>query len=196
MAAQRKPIDAVSISYDVLAQLLAKAIHVPELTKAINSNLLAKIMETTLNLPTDLRSAQLAALHCLESAMRHYSGAAGIGKATTEKFILSFVDSVDDALVAASGRCLLLLQQTRGGGAQSAAHKLAWSQLQSFALGTLNELLDGCFANTSEFVDTLQGTSDRLPLVPLQLSDEPVLRATQLTTRFQNVCKYLQISLL
>lgn len=196
VVAQRKPQSAVAVAFDVLAQLLDKAVHVPELTKAINGNLLAKIMETTLNLPADMRDAQIAALRFLESAMRLYSGAAGIGKSTTEKFILSFVDSSDDTLVAASGRCLLLLQQTRGGGAQSAAHKLAWSQLQTLILGTLHDLLDGCFANTSEFIDTLTGTAERLPLSSLQLSDEPILRANQLVTRFRNVCKFLQIALL
>lgn len=148
-------------------------------------------MESTLNLPAE---AHFAALKFLEVAMKTYPGAAGIGKTSTEKFIFSFIDSHDEVLVRQSAKCLHLLQQTRGGGAQSSAHKLAWTNLQLSLLGSIHELLNGIYANTSEVVDGFAGI-ERLPITDLQLSDEPFARTKQITTRFKNLCKYFQIAL-
>lgn len=149
-------------------------------------------MESTLNLP---ENAHFCALKFLEIAMKTYPGAAGIGKTVTEKFILSFVDSQNEALVTQSAKCLHLLQQTRGGGAHSSAHKLAWTHLQLCLLGSIHELLNGIYSNTSEIVDGFTGT-ERLAIAELQLSDEPILRTLQLVTRFKNLCRYLQVVLL
>lgn len=76
----------------------------------MSNNLLAKIMESTIGLPA---GTHFAALKFLEVAMQTYPGAAGLAKAATEKFILSFVDTQDNALVVQSGKCLQLLQQVR-----------------------------------------------------------------------------------
>lgn len=94
----------------VIGKLLRKSTHVPEITKAISNTLLSKIIECTRTLPA---GTHYGALRFLQLALSTYPGAAGITKTTTEKYILSFVDSDDDSLVTEAARCMQLLQQVK-----------------------------------------------------------------------------------
>lgn len=77
----------------------------------MSNTLLSKILENLRLLPVDNHPE---ALILLEEALRLFPGAAGITKITTEKFLLSFVDSDNAGTVKQSARCLHLLQQVNG----------------------------------------------------------------------------------
>lgn len=189
ICAQKKPIECISLAYNVLGTLLKKSIHIPELSKAISGNLLSKIIETISASHTP-SIAHFAALKFLEIAMITFAGPCGSSKKQIQTFVLSFVDSQTDDIVKQTGKCLQLLQQIRGGGAQGISHKNAWAQLQSQLLGSLHEHLSALFTNTIETFDDGGEQMETLDVPEIELSDEPLPRALQLETRFVNICKY------
>lgn len=105
-------MESISLAYNVLGTLLKKSIHVPELSKAISSNLLSKIIETNSHSHTP-SIAHFSALKFLEIAMITFAGPCGSSKKAIETYILSFVDSQNDDIVKQTGKCLQLLQQVR-----------------------------------------------------------------------------------
>lgn len=194
ICAQKKPAATVCLSYEVINDILAKSVHIPDLGKAISSNLLCKIIESVNGLPSE---CHLSALKCLENCMKQYAGPCGSSRAIIDRFLGSFIDSSDPILVNISGKCLLQLQQVRGGNVQGTSLKSAWSNLQLQLLGSLHVILNQLFANTAETYDGYNFDEEiaTLKVVELNLSPEPVERATQLLTRFKNLCEYLRIVL-
>lgn len=190
----KKPSATVCLSYEVISDILVKSVHIPDLGKAIASNLMGKIMETVNDLPTE---CHLAALKCVENCMQLYAGPSGASRGIIDRFLANFVDSSNHALVIQSGKCLLQLQQVRGGNTQGTSVKSAWSNLQLQLLGSLHTILNQLFANTNETYDGYNFDEDIVTLKTpeLNLSPEPVQRATQLVTRFKNLCDFLRIAL-
>lgn len=191
---QKKPAAAVCLSYDVIIDLLEKSIHIPELGKSIASNLLSKIIESVNGLSGE---SHLAALKCIETCMKLYPGPCGSSRTIIDRFLATFVDDTDRTLVRQSGKCLHLLQQVRGGGSQGLSQKNAWALLQTQLIGSLHSILDQIYANTAETYDgNSYATDAELLKVPeLLLNAEPVARATQLVTRFQNLSEYFRVIL-
>lgn len=194
ICARKKPAATVCLSYEVISDILTKSVHIPDLGKAIASNLLSRIIETVNGLSPE---CHLVALKCLENCMKLYAGPSGASRAIVDRFLATFIDSTDQALVIHSGRCLLQLQQVRGGNTQGTSVKNAWTNLQSQLLGSLHGLLNQIFANATETYDGFN-IDEELPTLKtaeLHLKPEPVERATQLFTRFKNLCQYLRIVL-
>lgn len=190
---QKKPSAVVSLSYEVISDILTKSIIIPDLGKTISSTLLSKIIESINGLPSE---CHFAALKCLEICMKLYSGPSGLSRGIIDRFLCGLVDSTNHSLVLQTAKCLHLLQQVRGGGAQGMSHKGAWYALQSQLLGSLHRTLDDIYANTMETYDgndTVQMVT--LKTTELNLSIEPLERATQLVTRFKNLCEYLRVAL-
>lgn len=194
ICAQKKPAATVSLACDIINDILAKSVHIPDLGKAISSNLLSKIIESVNGLPPE---CHLAALKCLENCMKFYAGPSGASKGAIERFLGQFIDSTNRAVVICSGKCLLQLQQVRGGSAQGTSVKSAWSNLQSQILGSLHGIMNQLFVNATETYDGFNFDEEitTLKVAELNLSPEPIERATQLLTRFRNLCEYLRIAL-
>lgn len=194
ICAQKKPAATVCLGYEVISDILVKSVHIPDLGKAIASNLLSKIVESVNGLPPE---CHLAALKCLETCMKLYAGPSGASRAIIDRFLTTFIDSTNQSLVIQSGKCLLQLQQVRGGSAQGTSVKGAWSNLQSQLFGSLHTILNQLFANTTETYDGFNFDEEitTLKTVELNLSPEPIQRATQLLTRLKNVVDYLRIAL-
>lgn len=198
ICAQKKPAATVCLSYEVIGEILVKSVHIPDLGKAIASNLLSKIIESVSGLPAE---CHLAGLKCLEACMKLYAGPSGASRAIIDRFIGTFIDSTNQALVIQSGKCLLQFQQVRGGGGgaggQGISVKGAWSNLQSQLLGSLYTILNQLFANATETYDGFNFDEEitTLKAIELNLSPEPIQRATQLLTRFKNLTDYLRIAL-
>lgn len=163
----------------------------PEISKAISNNLLLKILETV---PSTPPVAVSAALKFLETAMKIYPGPSGALRTFIEKFILSFVDSIDESLLKQSAKCLQLLQQVRGSGSHGSTHKVSWGQLHLQIIGSIHEMLDAVYINTDETVDGSEH-DDRLKIEQLTLKDEPINRVSQLVTRLRNLCTILEVVL-
>lgn len=194
ICASKKPAAAVCLSYEVINDLIAKSVHIPDLGKAISSNLLSKIIESVNGLPPE---CHLSALKCIENCMKYYAGPSGSSRAIIDRFLGTFIDSTNHALVIQSGKCLLQLQQVRGGNVHGTSLKGAWSNLQLQILGSLHLILNQLFAKATETYDGYNFDEEiaTLKVAELNLSPEPVERATQLLTRFKNLCDYLRIAL-
>lgn len=131
---QKKPAATVCIGYEFMSDNLVKSVHIPDLGKAIASNLLSKIIESVNGLPAE---CHLAALKCLETCMKLYTGPSGPSRSFIDRFLGTFIDTTNQAIFIQSGKCLLQLQQVRGGNVQGTSIKGAWSNLQSQLLGSL-----------------------------------------------------------
>lgn len=194
---QDKNAAAVNIAYDVIKCILEKSVDIPELSKSIASSLLSKIVESVNGVPVQ---SQLAALKCLETCMKLYPGPCGSSRGHIDRFLSTFVDDVNPINVRQAAKCLHLLQQVRGGNVHGLSQKNAWSLLQSQLIMNLHKTLDQIFANTVESCDEVNYNSNEtetfnIKLPELTLSAEPVVRATQLTQRFWNLCQYLRVAL-
>lgn len=191
---QKKPAATISVACDVINDILAKSVHIPELGKAISNNLLSKIIESLIGLPPE---CHLAALKCLENCMRHYAGPCGSSKGGIERFLGQFIDSTNRLAVIHSAKCWLQLQQVRGGSAQGTSVKAAWTNFQSQILGSLHGTMNQLFAKATETYDGYNFDEEitMLNVSELSLSPEPIERATQLSTRLRNLCEYLRIAL-
>lgn len=188
---QKQPIDCIPLAYNVLGKLLEKSTHIPDLGKSIASNLLSKIVESTVNVPP---SAALAAMKCLEICMRTYPGPCGVVKGYIAKSHLKVIDTHNEIELEQAAKCLHLLQQVRGGGAQGISHKNSWTEYQLQLIGTLHEHFDLLFANAAETFDG-SNVKERLNIPELNLRPEPVIRASQLITRITNLTEFLRVML-
>lgn len=190
----RGPTAQVNLSYSIISMFVAKSIHLPDLGKTISSNHLSKIIEGIVEQPIE---CQLAAIKCLECCMKHYAGPCGASRGIIERFLVSFVDGHRRSLVLQGGKCLHQLQQIRGGTVQGLSQKNAWKQYQEQLLGSLHAALNQIYANITETYDGyhFDDTISTLKIPELNLSAEPIQRATQLIVRFQNLCDLLRIAL-
>lgn len=184
----------ICLSYEVANDILLKSVFIPDLGKAIANNLLSKLIESVNVVPSE---CHLAALKCLENCMKLYAGPSGASRGIIDRFIGNFIDSTSQELVFQSGKCLLQLQQIRGGSVQGTSLKSAWSNLQSQLLVSLHALLNQLFVNTTETYDGVNFDDETsvVKAVELNLSPEPIERTTQLLTRFKNLCEYIRIAL-
>lgn len=191
---QKKPAVTVCLGYEVINDILVKSIHIPDLGKNIASNSLSKIVESIIGSSPE---CHLAALKCLETCMKLYAGPSGASRVIIDRFLGTFIDSRNHALVIQSGKCLIQLQQVRGGSVHGHSVKSTWSDLQSQLLGSLHTILNQLFEKTTETYDGFNFDDEltTLKTVEFNLSPEPVQRATQLLTRFENIIDYLRIAL-
>lgn len=194
---QDKDPTTVNIAYDVIKTLLEKSVDIPELSKSVAGNLLSKVIETVNGVPIQ---SQLAALKCLETCMKLYPGPCGSSRGHIDRFLSSFIDDVNPVTVRQAAKCLQRFQQIRGGNVHGLSQKNAWSLLQTQLIMNLHKVLDQIFANTVESCDevnynTNDSESTNFKLPELMLSAEPVVRATQLSQRFCNLCQYLRVTL-
>lgn len=170
--AQKKSAATISVACDVINEILAKSVHIPELGEAISNSLLSKIIESVIGLPPECHLA-------------------------IERFLSQFVDSTNRPGVIHIAKCWLQLQQVRGGSAQGTSVKIAWTTFQSQILGRLHGIMNQLFANATETFDGYNFDEEIITLnvAELNLSREPVDRATQLSMRFRYLCDYLRIAL-
>lgn len=194
---QEKNSVTVNIAYDVICNILEKSIHIPELNKTIASSLLSKIVES-LNAITD--ECHYEGLKCLEVCMSLYPGPCGSSRIHIERFLSNFIDDINPKMVRQAAKCLLLLQQVRGGSVHGLSQKCAWSLLQTRLILSLHKILNQYFSNTVESFDDVNHNSmdsgtHNIKLPELNLSADPVARTSQLSIRFSNLCHYLRVAL-
>lgn len=192
ICAQKKPSATVSLSYEVISDMLAKSVHIPDLAKSVVSSSLGKIIESVNGQPPE---CHVAALKCLETCMKYYAGPCGSSRAIIDRFLCNQIDSTNRALVLQSGKCLHSLQQLRSGSVQGMSQKGIWALFQSQLLGSLHATLDEIYAHTTETYSRDSKEVVTLKMAELSLSSEPLERATQLTIRFRNLCDFLRIAL-
>jgi rRNA processing/ribosome biogenesis len=184
----------VKLGFVVLKKLITRSQLIPEATKNVGNNHFAKIVDTLVNCP---EQARLEALDCMAECMKVYAGPCGVHKGQFEAFLMGQIDASDENVVRSVGKCLLLLQQTRGGGTQGSLHKTAWAELQNKLLGSLHNCLDQLYANVTETYDAhTEDNFEALKLADLKLSSEPVTRVAQLYLRFTNLMKILEAVLM
>lgn len=195
---QKYSSSATLLAYNLIEDFLEKSVHIPDLGKAITSNLLSKIIESIQGLP---RECFLSALKCVETCMRIYPGSCGASRGIIERFLENFIDENDVGLVQRVGKCHHMLQQVRGGGNQGIKQKDSWSIHQLRLIHLIHDVLDLIFQHTSETVDgnvpidneDLKKAIARWP--SLKLITDPLPRITALFIRLRNLCKFLQITL-
>lgn len=123
-----------------------------------------------------------------------FPGACAPVRGKLEKFILKFIDSTDENLVLWSAKCFHILQQIKGGSVEGLNAKQAWHFYQTKLIGNLHQLLEILFANVTEFYDDpIEKATLKIPA--LKLSDEPIARAYQAVTRFNNLVTFLKVAL-
>ncbi|KXJ75794.1 hypothetical protein RP20_CCG011025 [Aedes albopictus] len=185
---QKGHVASIPLAYDVLKQLLIKSLESSDLNKLAIS-VIPKLMD---NITSSVDpSTHAATLDFLETAMRHYPGVTGSAKTRIEDYLYSLVDSEDSQVVERTGRCLLLLQQIRGGGQHGSLHKKTWDEYQCKLVDTIHDLLGTVFAHTPETFDVDENL-ECLKLPKLVTDDEPVLAARRIVNRLLNLISYLE----
>lgn len=168
-----------------------KSTNIPDLSKSFSSNIVGKISEVIDQSPP---SGHLEALKCVEVIIRTFPGACTTVRSKFEKFTLKFIDSTDENLVLWSAKCYHILQQVKGGSVEGLNAKQAWQFYQTKLVGNLHELLEVLFMNVTEFYDDpIEKATLKLPA--LKLSDEPIAKAYQTVTRFNNLVTFLKVAL-
>ncbi|EAT33458.1 AAEL014265-PA [Aedes aegypti] len=185
---QKGHVASIPLAYDVLKQILLKSLESSDLNKLAIS-VIPKLMDNITG-STD-PSTHASMLDFLETAMRHYPGVTGSAKTRIEDFLYSLVDSEDSQVVERTGRCLLLLQQIRGGGQHGSLHKKTWDEYQCKLVDTIHDLLGKVFAHTPETFD-VEEDLECLKLPKLATDDEPVVAARRIVNRLLNVISYLE----
>lgn len=165
--------------------------NIPELSKSFANNIVGKISEVVEQSPS---SGHLEALKCVEACIRTFPGACSSVRGKLEKFILKFIDSTDENIVLWSAKCFHILQQIKGGSVEGLNAKQAWHFYQTKLVGNLHQLLEILFSNVTEFYDDpIEKSTLKIPA--LKLSDEPIARAYQTVTRFNNLITFLKVAL-
>lgn len=175
----------------LLGKLVTAAAGIPDLNKTIQNKYIQKIVENI----TSSNSDSLEPLKCLEILLKLHPGACGIAKNSIETCCKAFVDSKTESLVEQAGKCLLLLQQTRGGGISGGVYKKCWNEYQTQLLGTLEALFIKMFKSVEDVTVEIS-KSEKFKVKELNLSPEPIVKYGQLITRFGNICKFLEVALL
>ena len=170
---------------------MTSASSLQDLNKTIQNKYVQKIVENI----TKSKSTSLEPLKCLEVLLKLHPGTCGISKNAIEAFCKGNVDSKSECLVEKSGKCLHLIQQTRGGGVSGGVYKKCWSEYQTQLIGTLEGLFSQLFKNV-ENVSVETPKSEKFKINDLKLSPEPITKFGQLMTRFGNICSFLEIALL
>lgn len=182
--------EEVQKCFPVLTKLIIITSQHQDMHKIVQSKYIGKIIESIIS-----NSLSIPTLQCLMTCLKEYSGPCGVFKNKILAHCLNSIDTVDSSLNVLSAKCLHLLQQTRGGSVGGTAHKKNWAEYHEKVLNTLDDLF-ARLLQTSESVTT--GKSERLKLpeeaetkknVPQMYSHH------QRFTRFQNICIFLNTSL-
>lgn len=170
---------------------MTSAAGIQDLNKTIQNKYIQKVVENI----TSSKLDSLEPLKCLEVLLKLHPGTCGISKNSIEAYCKGFVDSKSESCVEQAGKCLHLLQQTRGGGVSGGVYKKCWSEYQTQLLGTLEALFAKMFKSVED-VTIETSRSEKFKVKELNLSPEPIVKFGQLITRFGNICKFLEVALL
>ncbi|XP_052903231.1 proline-, glutamic acid- and leucine-rich protein 1-like [Anopheles moucheti] len=180
---QYGPTQTIPLVYKLLQQLMHRSLGSNELHKLLVSNLPKLLESVGPNLPS---SAILSALNFLEVAMQYYAGACGPQKNRIESFLYSLVDSTNRHVINSTARCLLLLQQIRGGGQHGSLHKKTWQEYYLKLVDTIQDLLNKIFAHTPETFDEEENL-ECLKLAPIARNIDPIRKPQLLAIRAINM---------
>uniref|UniRef100_A0A182SJA3 Pre-rRNA-processing protein RIX1 N-terminal domain-containing protein n=1 Tax=Anopheles maculatus TaxID=74869 RepID=A0A182SJA3_9DIPT len=185
---QRGPTQTMPLVYKLLQQLIHRSLASNDLHKLLVSNL-PKLLESVG--PKLSPPVVPSALAFLELAMQHYAGACGPVKSRIEAFLYSLVDSTNPLVRNSTARCLLLLQQIRGGGQHGTLHKRTWEEYYRKLVDTIHHLLNQIFAHTPETFDEEENL-ECLKLPPIANTvKNPIRKAQLLAIRAINVIAFL-----
>uniref|UniRef100_A0A182W163 holocytochrome-c synthase n=1 Tax=Anopheles minimus TaxID=112268 RepID=A0A182W163_9DIPT len=184
---QQGPTQTVPLVHQLLQQLIHRSLGSNELHKLLVSNLPKLLESVGPKLPS---SAVPSALSFLELAMQHYAGASGPVKNRIESFLYSLVDSTSRPVINSTARCMLLLQQIRGGGQHGTLHKKTWEEYYLKLVDTIHDLLNQIFAHTPETFDEEENL-ERLKLPPIASTTNPMRKAQLLSIRAVNLIAFL-----
>uniref|UniRef100_A0A182JL29 Uncharacterized protein n=1 Tax=Anopheles atroparvus TaxID=41427 RepID=A0A182JL29_ANOAO len=187
ICSNRGQVQSMPLAYGVLGQLVQRSLSSNELHKLMVSNV-PKLLEPIA--PSLDTSVLPAALSFLELTMQHYSGVCGSIKSRIEPFLYSLVDATDQRIVNRTARCMLLLQQIRGGGQHGNLHKRTWEEYYRRLVDTIHDSLNKIFVHTPETFDE-EDNLECLKLPPIPPTDNPVLAAQLLSVRAVNLIAYL-----
>lgn len=173
--------------------MVEKSSHAPTLAKTLTSNILSKFFECLSSIPLNARKSALATV---EICIKLYPGTCGQSYKNIERFLFQSIDSIVEPVVYASGSCLLQFQTVRKPGGQANVNqKDAWKTYQTQLIGSIVELMDELFSDVTVYHEQIT-VSDRLNLVPIDLSDDPLMRVLQISTRLTNLCTYTKAALM
>ncbi|XP_053659943.1 proline-, glutamic acid- and leucine-rich protein 1-like [Anopheles marshallii] len=180
---QYGPMQTIPLVYKLLQQLIHRSLGSNELHKLFVSNLPKLLESVGPKLPP---AAIPSALSFLEVAMQHYAGSCGPLKNRIESFLYSLVDSTNRHVINSTARCLLLLQQIRGGGQHGSLHKKTWQEYYLKLVDTIHDLLNQIFAHTPETFDEEENL-ECLKLAPIAKNINPIRKAQLLAIRAINM---------
>ncbi|XP_050068684.1 proline-, glutamic acid- and leucine-rich protein 1-like [Anopheles maculipalpis] len=181
---QRGPIQTMPLVYQLLQQLIHRSLASNDLHKLFVSNLPKLLESVGPKLPPPVVPS---ALTFLELAMQHYAGACGPAKSRIETFLYSLVDSTNSLVRNSTARCLLLLQQIRGGGQHGSLHKRTWEEYYRKLVDTIHDLLNQIFVHTPETFDE-EDNLECLKLPPIaNTGKNPIRKAHLLAIRAINM---------
>ncbi|XP_058119596.1 proline-, glutamic acid- and leucine-rich protein 1-like [Anopheles ziemanni] len=187
ICSNRGHMQSMPLAYGVLEQLLLRSLNSNELHKLLVSNL-SKLLEPIA--PNLDASVLPAALSFLELSMQHYAGTCGSSKSRIEPFLYSLVDATDQRVINRTARCMLLLQQIRGGGQHGNLHKKTWEEYFLALVDTIQDVLNKIFAHTPETFD-VEENLECLKLPPMPSTKNPILTAQLLAVRAVNLISFL-----
>ncbi|CAG9807460.1 unnamed protein product [Chironomus riparius] len=176
--------------FPILTKLIIITAQHPDMHKIVQSKYVSKIIDSITT-----NQLSIPSLQCLAVCMRENNGPSGIYKNKIYDFCVASVDIMDPVINNLTGKCLHLLQQTRGGSIGGQAYKKNWAEYHTKLLYSMEEL----FINLLQTGDSVSsGKSERLKLpdcaenkknVPLMYSHQ------ERFVRFQNICIFLNVSL-
>jgi proline/glutamate/leucine-rich protein 1 len=177
--------------FPILTKLMIIASQHPDMNKIIQGKYVTKIIDSITTNPLSIPSLQ-----CLAVCMKEFNGPSGIFKNKIYDYCVASIDIMDPVINTLSGKCLHLLQQTRGGSIGGTAYKKNWAEYHEKMLNTMEEL----FINLLQTGDSVSsGKSERLKLPESAESKKnmPLMYSHQERfMRFQNICTFLNVSLI
>ncbi|KFB36358.1 AGAP003842-PA-like protein [Anopheles sinensis] len=187
ICSNRGHMQSIPLAYGVLEQLLLRSLNSNELHKLLVSNI-PKLLEPIA--PNLDASVLPVALSFLELSMQHYAGSCGSIKSRIEPFLYSLVDATDQRVINRVARCMLLLQQIRGGGQHGNLHKKTWEEYYLRLVDTIHDVLNKIFAHTPETFDE-EDNMECLKLPPIPSTKNPILAAQLWSVRAVNLIAFL-----
>lgn len=176
--------------FPILTKLIIITSQHPDMHKIIQGKYVSKIIDSIMNNPLSISTLQ-----CLAVCMKEYNGPSGIFKNKIYDYCVASVDIVDPVINNLSGKCLHLLQQTRGGSVGGAAYKKNWAEYHEKLLNTIEELIINLL-QTGESVSSGKSERLKLPESSESMKNVPLMYSHQERfIRFQNICIFLNVSL-
>lgn len=173
----------------IISTIINRSTAAPDLQKSLSSNSVPKLIETAINSSSDSIFFLIT-----KSLLQNYPAQCGSLRQTIIKKLWTYLDSKNERIVSDTAKCYHLLQQVRSSGAQNMCHKNMFTLYHKQLIGSIHEYLNLLFANTVESID-VNISDDRLNIPELELSDEPFVKASQLTVRCENLISFLTTTL-